>query len=120
MKTITIKVQDYQAVSDGYHTIGELYDHRITLYIALCKQITHQPYCDEKKFGVWRSQRHFDGSNYDGWFILGIGKEKGKQITYHIPNSRWDETEFAETFEKAPAEWDGHTSEDVLERIAKL
>ena len=24
--------------SDGYHTFEELYDHRITLFIALCKQ----------------------------------------------------------------------------------
>ena len=23
-------------ISDGYHTFGELYDHRITLYISLC------------------------------------------------------------------------------------
>ena len=120
METITIKVQDYEAVSDGYHTIGELYRHRIALYIALCKQIVHHPYCDDKKFGVWRSQRHFDGSNYDGWFVLGIGREKGHQITYHIPNELWEETNFAETFEKAPMEWDGHTSEDVLERISKL
>ncbi len=116
METITIKVQDYQAVSDGYHTIGELYDHRIALYIALCNQIAYQQRSDR----VWRSQRHFDGSNYDGWFILGIDREKGKQITYHIPNSRWDETEFAKTFEKAPAEWDGHTSADVLERLKTL
>lgn len=53
------------------------------------------------------------------WFVLGIGKEKGKQITYHLPLERWDETNFAYTLEKAP-EWDGHTSDDVLERLKAL
>lgn len=102
------------SISDGYHTFDELYDHRITLYIALCKQIYY-----EHKYRVWRSQIHSDGSKYDGWFILGIGEEKGKQITYHIPNERWDETNFAADLDKAP-EFDGHTSQDVLQRIKLL
>lgn len=105
-------------ISDGYHTFDELYEHRITLFIALCKQITNQPY-EGEKYGVWRSQLHSDGSSFDGWFILGVGKEKGEQITYHLPLSKWDETEFAETLEKAPV-WDGHTSDDVLERLKNL
>jgi hypothetical protein len=103
-----IKTND---VSDGYHTFGELYDHRITLFIALCRCAGRQ--------GVWRSKKNGDGGEWDGWFILGINKEKGEQITYHLPISRWGETEFAETLEQAP-EFDGHTSEDVLERFKKL
>ena len=39
-----------------------------------------------------------------------------KQITYHLPLSKWEETGFAETLEKAP-EFDGHTPDDVLEII---
>ena len=51
---------------------------------------------------------------------MGIGKEKGKQITYHLPARYWHEVcEFAEILEKAP-EWDGHTSDDVLKRLASL
>jgi hypothetical protein len=103
------------AISDGYHTFDELYDHRITLYIALCKELAKNPLTDN----TWRSQLHADGSNYDGWFILGIFKEKGNQITYHIPNERWEETNFAKTLDKAP-EFDGHTPADVLERIKSL
>ncbi len=104
-------------VSDGYHTFDELYDHRITLYIALCRILRTE--CDHR--GVWRSKLHSDGSSFEGWFVLGIGKEgeKGKQITYHLPLSRWGETDFAETLEKAP-EWDGHTPEDVLKRLKAL
>lgn len=102
-------------VSDGYHTFGELYEHRITLYIALCSCIA------ESEFDkvVWRSKLHSDGSEFKGWFVLGIWKEKGEQITYHLPLSKWKDTNFAETLEKAP-EWDKHTSEDVLKRISDL
>lgn len=100
-------------VSDGYHTIEELYDHRITLYITLCRHVA-----DIRD--VWRTKVHHDGSTYVGWFMLAIGKDPGKQITYHIPISRWDETDFAETFEKSPVVFDGHTSSDVLERLNHL
>lgn len=117
-------------VYDGYHTFTELYDHRITLFIALCKakQTWLYPPADRNNFPdgydkkVWRSRYHSDGELCFGTgtqYVLGIGKEKGKQITYHIPVERWDESNFAETLDKAP-EWDGHTSADVLERLKIL
>lgn len=114
--------------SDGDHTFDELYDHRIELFIAMCRQfsyirkgskgdqgediITHA-------FNVWRSELHDNGSRYDGWFVLGINKEKGKQITYHLPMSRWNDCDFAETLDRAP-EFDGHTPADVIERLKNL
>jgi hypothetical protein len=100
---------------DGYHTWDELYDHRITLFIALCRVID-SPRLNKQ---TWRSKLHSDGTCLDGWFVLGLGKKTGKQITYHIPLERWDETWFAEIFETAP-EYDGHTSDDVLERLKAL
>ncbi len=113
---------DYAAMRecdyDGYHTFDELYDHRISLYIALCRVLR----TDADHRGVWRSKRHSDGEICFGTgtqFVLGISHEAGKQITYHIPIERWNETEFAETLEKAP-EWDSHSSKDVLERLKNL
>ena len=107
-------------ISDGYHTFDELYEHRITLFIALCKILYNDPqYQRGQRADVWRSKLHSDGTSFDGWFILGIGKEKGQQITCHLPLPKWEETEFAQTLEKAP-EFDGHTSDDVLERLKKL
>lgn len=109
-------------VSDGYHTFDELYDHRITLYIALCRMLEALA---EETLGyptAWRSKRHSDGELCFGTgsqYVLGIGTEMGKQITYHIPIERWDETNFANTLEKAP-EWDGHTSADVIKRLKEL
>ncbi len=133
--------------SDGYHTFKELYDHRITLYIALCKSLkllsklnheTDMPHCwcNPKKtvyengnmvishsgFEVWRSKRHADGELCFGTgtqFIMGVNKMNGEQISYHIPIERWSETEFAETLEQG-IEWDGHSSEDVINRLQAL
>lgn len=119
---LAVEVPSYADVSDGYHTIEELYDHRVTLYIALCSIVFHSGWldADEKILPVWRSKLHHDGTSYDGWFMLAIGNEEGKQITYHIPLSRWSETDFAETFDKAPVKFDGHTSDDVLKRLKTL
>jgi hypothetical protein len=110
LKDIADKVE----ISDGYHTFDELYDHRITLFIALCaieRLMTDTP--------VWKSKLHSDGTSFDGWFILGMFEEKGKQITYHLPMDRWDDCNFAMNRDKAP-EWDGHTPEDVLNRLKAL
>ena len=114
-------------VSDTYHTFGELYDHRITLWIALCKlqaRTNKRPGAADPTDDythVWRSQRHSDGElAYGGdWFVLGIGITPGKQITYHLPLSRWDDCGFAHTLDQAPT-FDEHTSTDALRRITTL
>lgn len=114
------KVETNQ-ISDGYHTFGELYEHRIANFIALCKVIVKHGDADCRETNVWRSLKHSDGELAFGgtWFVLGIFTEKGKQITYHLPISDYDKTDFAQDFETAP-EWDGHTSADVLERLNNL
>lgn len=128
--TLNLKsIEDKVSISDGHHTFDELYDHRITLYIALCKKMQANRYygdarnhVSQKHAGekiVWRSKLHSDKTSYKGWFILGMYTDKGKQISYHIPDKRWKETDFAQTLEKAP-KFDGHTSQDVLERIKNL
>lgn len=105
---------DSNLISDGYHTFGELYEHRITLYITLLKIHT-----GIAAFKTWRSKKHSDGSEWEGWFILGYDTRPGHQITYHLPISKWQECDFADTLDQAP-EWDGHTSNDVLERLKSL
>ena len=108
--------------SDGYHTFNELYEHRITLYIALCKQLEGKRYYNaegNRQEGVWKSKVHSDGTVWEGWFLLGIFSEPGKQITYHLPLDRWKECEFVTTLDIAP-DFDGHTPQDVLQRIKAL
>lgn len=98
--------------SDGYHTFNELYDHRIALFLQLV-------YCHSAK--AWRSKLHSDGTDYPGWFILGIFKKPGLQITYHVPLEYWKamEMDHVEILERAP-EYDGHTSNDVIKRLENL
>lgn len=100
--------------SDGFHTFEELYEHRIVLFMQLCRFIRNQ-------YPIWMSEYHFDGSNYDGWFIMGIDTEKGKQISYHFPMKYHDECASIvhRVLPNAP-EWDGHTSNDVLKRLREL
>ena len=125
-KPISYWVDETNTVTDGHHTFGELYDHRITLFIALAKGIFVAVTAgtwdnDDGKYTIWRSKQHADGDMqmYEGWFVMGINIKLGQQITYHLPLSRWEETNFANTLERAP-KWDGHTPQDVLERLKKL
>lgn len=104
--------EDRAKISDGYHTFAELYEHRIELYITLCRVL-------RIKYPIWRSRLHSDGTGFEGWFVLGLDTMRGKQITYHLPDSRWDDCGFAMTLPQAPP-FDGHTSADVLERLRKL
>lgn len=106
-------------LSDGYHTFGELYEHRVELFITLCRIIESNLKIQSDGKGIWRSKYHSDGSSFDGWFIMGIFTISGAQISYHLPISKWEWTSFAKTLDKAP-DFDGHTSKDVLTRLKSL
>ena len=105
MAKITIEA-DPANVSDGYHTIAELYDHRCWLFVAL--MLSHPD-------RSWRSMQHHDGTSFDGWFIAGMRLPTGA-ISYHLPMHLWGTLYTVYAVERAP-EWDGHTSADVLARI---
>ena len=95
-------------VCDGHHTFDELYDHRITLYIVLCRLYSMPK--NNPALKVWRAKTHSNRASWNRWFVLGIGTERGEQITYHLPLDRWNECKFAETLNKAPT-FDGHISD---------
>lgn len=105
------------SLSDGHHSYDELYQHRNILFIALCKEIAGNDVLNP----IWCTHTQSDGTPVqDGWFLLGINKKAGKQISYHIPECFWDVvTDFAKTTPKAP-DYDGHTGPEVLKRIASL
>ena len=93
-------------ISDGYHTFDELYEHRHALFVALMK--SHPDIS-------WRSLEHHDGSSYDGYFIGGIELPSG-MITYHMPMAFYTLLDGIDTMPRA-YKWDGHTSDDVVERL---
>ncbi len=110
---------DKSKISDGYHTFEELYDHRNTLFISLCKAlvINDEGYYEDK---IYKTRFDFENKYCgDGWFILGINLGKGKQISYHLPYKYWDVCKGFKSLDKVPA-FDGHTSKDVLERLLQI
>lgn len=110
-----LKCKKDPCTCDGYHTFDELYSHRIELYIALCRVIRNSM----KNIPVWKSMAHSDGTEWKGWFIMGIYEGSGAQITYHLPMEKWKDCGFARTLDCAPI-YDGHTSDDVLTRLSRL
>lgn len=112
INTLVKDLDNLGEVSDGYHTFNELYEHRFQLYLALCRII-------ERNGGVvWKSKKHSDNTMYKGWFVLGINIQNGNQITYHLPMDKWHECHFV-ALPKAPP-YDGHTSDEVLQRLKTL
>lgn len=109
---------DTNKISDGYHTFKELYDHRIQLFITLCHALQYLDNEVGSTATPWKSKKHDDGSEWDGWFIAGCRNQSDEQITYHLPIEKWDELKVLE-LEHAP-KYDGHTPADVLERLKKI
>ena len=95
--------------SDGYHTFNELYHHRAVLFSVIVKMFPNR---------AWKARQHYDGSMFEGMFIVGIETPDG-QATYHYDlDPYWDMFKCRE-LEFAP-EWDGHTAQQAIERIGKL
>lgn len=103
-----IKKGQYKSVSDGHHTIGDLYEHRTYLFAMICKLYV-------STVDVWKTKKHEDGTMYDDMFLVGIDLPEG-QISYHINNRYWDLFDSVEEIPKAP-KFDGYTSDDVITRI---
>ena len=95
-------------ISDGYHTFNELYDHRAALTAALFKSLPSDT--------VYKSKKHHDGTMYDGMFIVGANLPGIGAISYHYDLDPWWDVFNIREVENAP-EWDGHTPNDVIERL---
>jgi len=98
-------------ISDGYHTFEELYEFRKAYNVALFNVLNYD---------VHKSWRHHDGELCfgGGWFIVVAVLPTG-QISNHYEAKDWDLFKIPET-EKAKYEFDGHTGQDVIERLLKL
>lgn len=88
-------------MTDGYHTLDELYHHRMVLFAALTKKYPAR---------AWKSWKHADGTMYDDYFIVGMATPVG-DFSYHYHKDNWDLFEVP-AMDNAPA-FDGHTSKDV-------
>jgi hypothetical protein len=130
--------EERSQISDGYHSFEELYSFRmlynallfnewgkspklITEFVktpsGLVKEITK---ATEYQYDVHKSLRHHDGELCfgGGWFIVVAILPSG-QITNHYKVEHWSKFKIPEV-EKAKYEFDGHTSQDVVERMLNL
>lgn len=102
-------------ISDGYHTFDELYEFRKVFNACLFNE-----WYKQGKYEVHKSKKHFDGEDCfgGGWFIVVAVLPDG-QISNHYQMKDWDLFK-CEEVEKAKYEFDGHTSQDILERLKKI
>lgn len=110
-----ITKEDKGNVSDGYHTFNELYEFRLLYNASMFNELAKQGFYD-----VHKSKLHSDGEYPFGdsnWFIVMAELPTG-QISNHYEMKDWDLFQIPEK-EKANA-WDGHTSQDVVNRIRKF
>lgn len=134
-KNIQSDFIDANDVSDGYHTFGQLYDCRLAYNVALFNEWgnpnTTRRFEDKSemdgigsktgiRYNVHKSKCHEDGELCfgGGWFIVVAVLPTG-QITNHYKLEDWDLFKIPET-EKALVEFDGHTTDDVIDRLLAL
>lgn len=104
------------AFGDKYHTMHELYQHRLALTAALFNYAITGDDLEVK--AVMKSKLHNDGTMFDGYFIVMMITEEG-QISYHYDLKYWDKFQIPEV-ERIPVPYDGHTGADVIERLLKV
>ena len=100
--------------SDGYHTFNELYEHRHTLFALLLRTYNDT----DLPIMIWKTWRNQNGEIWEGWFIAGMDTVHG-QISYHLPAEWWERLYDVQEIERN-ANYDGHTSADVLKRLRLL
>lgn len=121
--------QEKELISDGYHSFKELYEFRKVYNAALFNEWSTQgsteigrdgEYSSTRKYDVHKSWKHNDGELCfgGGWFVVVAILPSG-QITNHYKAEDWDLFKIPET-EKAKYPFDGHTSQDVLQRLKDL
>lgn len=93
-------------ISDGSHTFGELYNHRMMLFAL---------FLNEHPTISWKAKMHDDGSMYPGYFIVGIDTPEG-QYSYHYQLSDWGY--FNVPVLKNAPKYDGHKPSDITRLLS--
>ena len=94
-------------ISDKWHTFGELYYHRMILFLTIQKAYPKRS---------WKAKQHHDGTMFEDSFIVGINTDEG-QYTYHYDLKYWELFKDIKELDKAP-EWDGHMPKDITRLLS--
>jgi hypothetical protein len=118
LETEQNQMQITENTSDGYHTFKTLYEIRKAYNVALFNEWGKY---NIPLYNVHKSRKHYDGEypfGKDNWFIVCAELPNG-QISNHYTMDDWDLFKIPET-EKALFPFDGHTTEDVIDRLLKI
>jgi hypothetical protein len=102
------QISTNNSISDGYHTLTELYDQRLALFRLLMTL-----YCNAS----WKAYQHHDLTILDGWFLVGIDFPNFGTISYYARNSLWDSFK-VRILEKAPL--NNLTSSQTVEMLENI
>ena len=114
MKRIEKILSNIGEFSDGYHTFNELYDYRKAYNAAFFNELAKRGLYD-----VHKSKLHSDGNipfGDDNWFIVMAELPTG-QISNHYEMKDWDIFDIPE--KDRSNVYDGHSPQDVYERLVK-
>ena len=100
-------------LSDGYHTFDELYEFRKVYNAGLFNE-----WANLNLYNTHKSLRHSDGDECfgGGWFIV-VAETPYGQISNHYKIEDWTLFKVEERERAIP--YDGHTSQQSLERLTK-
>jgi hypothetical protein len=113
-----VEVEVTGSTSDGFHTFDELYEFRMLYHAAFVNALAQHAH--DTQFGdgqrTVKSMKHSDGELCfgGGWFIVVTDLPAG-QISNHYEVKHWDL--FKVPAVDTPPAFDGHTPDDVAERL---
>lgn len=98
-------------LTDGYHTMRELYNYR-----AAYNALLFNEWAANGKYNVVKSMRHADGELcFNGDYFIVYAETPHGQITNHYRLLWWDVFNVPEV-DQAP-EYDGHSPQVALKRM---
>jgi hypothetical protein len=119
VKKINVQIatlNNTEGISDGFHTFKELYDIRLAYNSVLFNE-----WAAQNKYDVHKSKKHNDGLypfDDPNWFIVVAVLPTG-QISNHYTMEHWDKFNCVEE-PTAKYPFDGHTTQDVIDRLISL
>lgn len=110
--SVLVAQGDDMSVDDGFHSMDELYEHRLALNAGFFNALAK-----EGKIHVVKSRVHSDGEPcFGGDYFIVVAELPSGQVSYHYLNKEWDMFKCSEAI---PRPYDGHTAQDVVSRITK-
>lgn len=112
-----VSFNNFEDVTDGYHTFKELYEYRMLYNAAFFNEL----YMQEKyySYDVHKSKCHNDGKECfgGGWFIVMAELPTG-QISNHYELKDWDLFKIPEKIKAN--KYDGHTPQEAAKRLREF